>query len=156
MADKNTPEVTNVDKINAAKKNVKEALTLAIENPTDSRIKTAANTIVIANELVKGDPQASQALQQIRSDAVKNESREFTQQLEGKIKQQVSNIQKWHSKAEQQTSKISGQPKPKLSIAAKAAAARLGEAARSATARSKEAITTALNKFKGKDSGRGR
>lgn len=107
------------NEINSAKKNVKESLAAAVENPSDFRMKAAANALVMANSLIKNDD-----LTKLRSEAIKGQTTKFQDEFNKKLTQETKNIKEWHDKAQH----TKGEPsKPKISQSAKAAAGKIGE-----------------------------
>ena len=146
MADEDKPKMTEDQKINSAKENVKKALSLAVENPSDFRMKAAANALVMANTLVKNDD-----LTTLRSEATKGQTTKFQDDFNKKLTQEAKNIGEWHSKAE----KAQGGPsKPKISQVAKAAASKIGEVMQAALKAPGRVGTAIANKLQGKGHGR--
>ena len=108
------------NEINSAKKNVKDSLEIAAKDPSEFRIKNAANALVMADRLVK-DPQELKSIREnIENKLPKNIKEQFSKQLN----QEMRNIENWHDKAQQ--AKVAPS-KPKIPQSAKAAASKIGE-----------------------------
>lgn len=148
MADEAKPKMTEDQKINVAKENVKKALDSAIENPSDFRIKAAANALVMANTVVKNNDLAT-----LRSEATKGQTTKFQDEFNKKLTQEINNIREWHSKATEQKVEPS---KPKISQSAKAAASKVGDIMRAALQAPGRVGTAIANKVQGKKEGQGR
>jgi hypothetical protein len=133
--------MTEDQKINSAKENVKKALSLAVENPSDFRMKAAANALVMANTLVKNDD-----LTKLRSEATKGQTTKFQDDFNKKLTQEAKNIREWHS------TKVAPS-KPKISQRAKAAAGKIGEVMQAALKAPGRAVAAVANKVQGKKEG---
>ncbi len=133
--------------IQAAKKTVKETLASAVENPSELRIKNAANALVMANSLIKaGDSE----LRDIRSEATKGQTTKFQNEFDNKLTQEIKNIQKWHEKAQQ--AKVAPS-KPTISKTAKAVASQIGNAMNAALKAPGRIGAAVVQRVTGKDKG---
>ncbi len=139
MADDEKPKMTEDQKINVAKENVKKALDSAIEYPVKDRIKIAADALTTANTIIKDNPEHKKDLEAIKSTALRYETERFKVQFNEQLDKAVAK--------QTQTPKT-------ISQSAKAAAINIGKAALEAIKNPKKTLTTAVNKVKEK-TGRG-
>lgn len=137
------------NEINSAKKNVKESLELAAKDPSEFRIKNAANALVMADRLVK-DPQE---LKSIRENIENKLPKGIQEQFSKQLNQEIVNIEKWHDKA--QLAQVVPS-KPTISKTAKAAASQIGKAMNAALKAPGRVGAAIAQTFKGKDKGQSR
>lgn len=141
MADEEKSKMTEDQKINVAKDNVKKALNSAIEYPVKDRIKIAADALITANTLIKDNPEHKKDLEAIKSQALRYETERFKVQFNEKLDKAVAK--------QTQTPKT-------ISQSAKAAAGKIGEIMQAALKAPGRVGAAIANKIQGKKEGQSR